>query len=63
MKDKIGFNLIFAIMAFPIGSLLLKHTDFTNLTFKKPALDTLYLIIFIALVFFTFKKQNKEEEK
>ena len=63
MKDKIGFNTIFAILAFPIGLALLKDTNFESLTFKKPALDIFYLITFIALIFFMLKKQKKETEK
>lgn len=60
MKDKIGFNVAFAILAFPIGLALLKDTDFNSLTFKKPGLDIFYLITFLALLFFTFKKKTDE---
>jgi hypothetical protein len=63
MKDKIGFNVIFAILAFPIGLALFKDTDFHSWTFRKPALDIWYLIVFIALLFFMLKKQNKEPQK
>lgn len=62
MKDKIGFNIIFAIIAFPIGLALLKDTDFNNFTFRKPALDTLYLIVFVVCIFLTFKKKKKTTE-
>jgi len=57
MKDKIGFNIIFAILAFPIGLALLKDTNFDSFTFKKPALDIFYLITFSALLFFMLKKK------
>lgn len=63
MKGKIGFNLTFAILAFPIGLALYKDTDFENWTFRKPALDTVFLLTFIALLFFMFKKKEKETEK
>ena len=59
MKNKFGFNLIFAIIAFPIAMALVKDTNFENLTFRKPALDILYLITFIALMFLMLKKQSK----
>jgi len=59
MKDKIGFNIIFAIIAFPIGLALLKDTDFKEFTFRKPALDTFYLIVFIVCIILTFKKKIK----
>ena len=63
MKDKIGFNIIFAIIAFPIGLALFKDTDFDAFTFRKPALDSFYLIVFIACIILTFKKGKKETEK
>ncbi len=63
MKHKIGFNIIFAILAFPIGLALIKDTNFDTFTFKKTALDIFYLIIFCALIFFTFKKQDKIADK
>jgi hypothetical protein len=63
MKDKIGFNLIFAILAFPIGLALLREFDFHTYTFKKTVLGILYLTTFIALIFLTFKKLNKDVGK
>ena len=62
MKDKIGFNLIFAIIAFPIGLALLRDTDFESLTFRKPALDILYLAVFITLLFLMFRKKKEKSE-
>lgn len=63
MKNKIGFNLAFAIIAFPIGLALLKDINFENFTFKRPVLDVFYLITFIGLIFFMLKKQNKETDE
>ncbi len=63
MKDKIGFNMIFALMAFPLGLALLREFDFQNFVFRKQALGFLYLIVFIICVFLTFKKKKKETEK
>jgi hypothetical protein len=60
MKDKIGFNLIFAIIAFPIGLALFKDIDFSNFTFKKPALDIIYLVTFFILIYLMLKKKKKE---
>ncbi len=60
MKNKIGFNLVFAIIAFPIGLALYRDFDFTNFTFKKPPLDILYLITFIVSIFFMLKKRIKK---
>ncbi len=63
MKDKIGFNIIFAIIAFPIALALFKDTDFNTFAFKKPALDIFYLIVLIVLLFLAFKKNRKEAVK
>ena len=35
MKDKIGFNIGFAIIAFPIGLGLLREFDFHNFVFRN----------------------------
>ncbi|MDN3706563.1 hypothetical protein QW060_05400 [Myroides ceti] len=59
MKDKIGFNLPFALIAFPIGLALYREFDFTTFTFKKTALGLLYLVTFILVVFLTFRKKSK----
>jgi hypothetical protein len=59
MKNKIGFNLLFALIAFPIGLALFREFDFETFTFKKPALGILYLVTFIALIYLTFKKKTK----
>lgn len=63
MKNKIGFNLIFALLAFPIGLALLREFDFQSFTFRKPALGFLYLFTFIACIFLTFKKKSKLPEQ
>jgi hypothetical protein len=62
MKDKIGFNIVFAMMAFVLGSALIREFDFQNFVFKKQALGFLYLIVFILSVFLTFKKNNETEK-
>ncbi|REA64469.1 hypothetical protein DSL64_02665 [Dyadobacter luteus] len=60
MKDKIGFNIVFALIAFPIGLALSREFDFQTYTFRKPALGWLYLIVFIVSIVLTFKKQSKK---
>ena len=47
MKNKIGFNIIFAILALPIGMGLLREFDFQTFTFKKTILGVIYLVTFI----------------
>lgn len=63
MKNKFGFNLAFAMLAFPIGLALYHEFDFETLTFKKTALGILYLIAFIFCIFFMLKKKKQQPEK
>ena len=63
MKDKIGFNIGFALIAFPIGLGLLREFDFQNVVFKNQTLGFLYLTTFIFSLFLTFKKKKNETEK
>ncbi|MRT91952.1 hypothetical protein [Ancylomarina sp. 16SWW S1-10-2] len=60
MKDKIGFNIIFALMAFTLGLALMREFDFQNFVFRKQALGFLYLIVFIISIYLTFKKKRKK---
>lgn len=62
MKDKIGFNLVFAIIAFPIGLALFREFDFETFTFKKTALGILYLVTFILCMVFMLKKKKRQQE-
>ncbi|MES2447134.1 MAG: hypothetical protein V4546_08125 [Bacteroidota bacterium] len=59
MKNKIGFNLVFAFLAFPIGLALFREFDFESFTFRKTALGFLYLITFIAVIVLMLKKNKK----
>jgi hypothetical protein len=63
MKNKFGFNIIFALIAFPIGLALLREFDFQTFTFKKTALCILYLITFIFCIVLMLKKKKQETEK
>ena len=63
MKNKIGFNFGFALLAFPIGLALLREFDFQTFTFKKTALGILYLITFIFCIILMLKKKKQETEK
>lgn len=62
MKNKIGFNIVFAMMAFMLGMSLLREFDFDTFTFRKKALGLLYLIVFIPAVYLTFKKKEKSKD-
>ena len=63
MKNKIGFNFVFALLAFPIGLALFREFDFESFTFRKPALGFIYLITFIATIVLMLKKKKKSEEQ
>jgi hypothetical protein len=63
MKNKLGFNLVFALIAFPIGIALFREFDLQSFTFKKTALGMLYLVTFIVLIYLTLKKSKKSSEK
>lgn len=61
MKNKIGFNILFALLAFPIGLALLREFDFETYTFKNTALGFIYLITFIICIYFMLKKKQQAE--
>jgi hypothetical protein len=60
MKNKMGFNFVFAMIAFTLGLVLLHEFDFNTFTFRKTALGILYLIVFIVSIYLTFKKKTKK---
>lgn len=62
MKNKIGFNLAFACLAFPLGMALYREFDFQTFTFKKTVLGFLYLITFIVCVYLMLKKKQQPEK-
>jgi len=61
MKNKIAFNLLFAILAFPIGLALLREFNLESFTFKNPVLGFIYLITFIVCIYFMLKKKQQAE--
>lgn len=61
MKNKMGFNLFFALIAFIMLMGLRSQYDFETNTFRNTALGILNLAVFIASVYFTFKKKAKTE--
>jgi hypothetical protein len=59
MKDKVGFNLFFAMIAFVLGMSVVREFDFQNFVFRKKVLGFLYLVTFIGSLILTFKKEKK----
>ena len=62
MENKKGINWFFAIIAFTLGLTLFKHIDFATFTLKDPAMDILYLIIFVLCIYFMIKGKNQPEK-
>ena len=63
MKNKIGFNIFFAILAFPIGMALIKEFNRETFTFRNTGLGIVYLVTFIVAIYLTFKKKAKGNEQ
>ena len=61
MKYKIVPNFFFVIVALILGGALLKQFDFQNLTFEKPALAVLYIIVFIISIGLMIKKSKNNK--
>jgi lipopolysaccharide export LptBFGC system permease protein LptF len=62
MKNKIGFNLTFAMLAFPIALALFREFDFATFTFKKKVLGFLYLITLIFCIVCMLKKKQQPKK-
>lgn len=62
MKNKVGFNIGFALLAFTLGLALFQEFDFQTFTFRKKVLSMLYLSVFCVTLFLTFKKKDKSPE-
>lgn len=63
MENKKGLNFFFLIIAIILGSVLFKQFDFKNLKFQEPELAILYLIVFVASIYFLIKDYKKKPEK
>ncbi len=63
MENKKGLNWFFVFIAFTLGLTLIKHIDFKNLTLKEPALDILYIIVFLISIFLIIKDYPKRPKK
>ena len=63
MENTKGMNFFFAIIAIILGIALWKQFDFDTLKFLKPALATLYLIVFVASIYFLIKNYKSRLKK
>lgn len=63
MEQKNGINFFFAIIALILGWKLFKDVDFDTFRLKEPALDALYLLVFIVSIYLIIKNYKKRSEK
>jgi len=61
MKYKIVPNFFWVVMAMILGGALLNQFDFQNLTFEKPALAVVYIIVFIFSIGLMIKKSKNNK--
>jgi len=55
MGNKGVSNFFFIIIALIIGKALYNQFDYQNLKFEKPALSILYIIVFVASIYFIIR--------
>ena len=59
MENKKGINFFFAIIAIIVGSAIYKQFDFEKVRFEKPALAVIYIVVFVASIFFIIRDYKK----
>mgnify|MGYP000170963040 CR=1 FL=1 len=59
MKYKIVLNFFSIIIILIVGGALYKQFDFQNMTFEKPVLAVIYVIVVIFGIGFMIKKSKK----
>ncbi len=59
MENKKGLNFFLVIIAIITGRKVYKHFDFENLKFEKPLIDVIFLLTFLACVFYIIKGLRK----
>ena len=62
MGNKKGLNFGMMIIAFILGMAIFRHFNFGTFSFKKPALDTVYIVAFIGAIYLIFKDILKREK-
>lgn len=60
MDNKKGSSFVFIIVAIILGVSLFKQFDFEKLEFEKPALAILYIIVFVASIYFIIKNARNK---
>lgn len=60
MENKKPILFIFWVIAIILGVTLFKQFDFKTFKFEKPALDFIYLVVFLFSVFIIIKNSKKK---
>ncbi|MCD0466937.1 hypothetical protein D0817_21720 [Flavobacterium cupreum] len=63
MENKKTFSFTLSIVAIILGVTLFKQFDFKTLRFEQPALAVIYIIVFVASVYFLVRKPKNQSEK
>ncbi|OXB22737.1 hypothetical protein B0A80_14650 [Flavobacterium tructae] len=63
MENQKASSFVFSIIAIILGVVLYKQFDFEKLTFEKPTLAVLYIIVFLFSVFILIKNAKKGSAK
>lgn len=59
MDSKKELYVFLPFIALILGITLVKHIDFINLTLEDPFMDILYMVVFIAAVYFMIYNKVK----
>jgi len=59
MENKKSLSFPLMVVVIILGVTLYKQFDFESLKFEKPALAVLYIIVFLAALYFLVKKPKK----
>ena len=59
MKNKSLLVFTLRIIAIILGVVLFKQFDFETLTFEKPALPVVYLIVFLFSIYYLWRNTGK----
>lgn len=63
MENKKEINFFLLVIAIILGSVLWKQFNFNTFKFEKPALAALYLIVFVASIYFMVKGYKNRTKK
>lgn len=63
METKKTFSFTLSIVAIILGVTLFKQFDFKNLRFEQPALAVIYIIVFVASIYFLVRKPKKNQSE